>query len=163
MNKAFSVYLRNLVFGVEDGLVSTVGFLVGVSAGGFNKEGIILGGIVLVFVEAFSMGVGSFLSESSAEEFEGERKKVASRSIAGALIMFLSYVVAGFWVLLPFLFFEDFKSAIFSVIFALIALVLLGAIGAKIARVSILKRVARMIIFGGLAIGLGIFVGKMAG
>lgn len=163
MIKTYPVYVRNLVFGVEDGLVSTVGFLAGVSAGGIDKDSIILGGIVLIFVEAFSMGVGSFLSESSTEEFEGEKKMVAFRSVSGGIIMFFSYVFAGFLVLLPFLIFDGLKSTIYSVCLALVALAVLGLVGARLARVSLIKRVLRMIIFGGFAITIGIIVGILIG
>jgi len=63
------VYLRNFVFGVEDSLVSTVGLLSGIAAAGVAQKDILVSGVVLIFVEAFSMAVGSFLSEEFAEEY----------------------------------------------------------------------------------------------
>ncbi len=70
MVKTTELYLRNIIFGISDSLVSTVGLLAGIDAAGTPRQAILLTGIVYAFVEAFSMAVGSFLSEQSAEEYE---------------------------------------------------------------------------------------------
>jgi hypothetical protein len=44
-------YLRNFIFGVEDSLVSTVGLLAGVAAGGVSSAAILTTGLVLIVVE----------------------------------------------------------------------------------------------------------------
>ena len=68
-NKLSSVsYFRNFIFGVEDSLVSTVGLLSGIAIADVPGHTIFLTGVVLIFVEAFSMAAGTFLSEYSAEE-----------------------------------------------------------------------------------------------
>jgi VIT1/CCC1 family predicted Fe2+/Mn2+ transporter len=159
MSKPLPMYLRNLVFGVEDGLVSTVGFLAGISAGSLDKSSLILSGLVLILVEAFSMGVGSFLSESSAEDAEKGEKKGYILSMRGGLIMFFSYIFAGLWILLPYIFTQGITGIVTSVLFAFLALSVLGLVSAKITSQRPLKRIIRMIIAGGLAILLGISVG----
>lgn len=65
--------VRDIVFGLQDGLVSTVGVLTGIAAGTNNHFVIILSGFVLIMVEALSMGVGSFLS-AQAERDVAKRK-----------------------------------------------------------------------------------------
>ena len=67
--KNIILFMRNFVFGAEDSLVSTVGLLAGVATAGVLQKEIIISGVVLIFVEAFSMSVGSFLSERTTEEF----------------------------------------------------------------------------------------------
>ena len=67
MSKAARVsYVRSFAFGVEDGLVSTVGLLAGVSTADVSRRDILITGAILIVVEAFSMATGSFLSESEA-------------------------------------------------------------------------------------------------
>ncbi len=61
-------YLRNFIFGVEDSLVSTVGLLAGVAAAEISAQAILTTGLVLIVVEGFSMGIGSFLTEETTEE-----------------------------------------------------------------------------------------------
>ena len=60
--------IRELVFGLEDSLVSTLGVVVGIGAGTDDPGVVILSGIVLVVVEALSMSAGSFLSSKSHRE-----------------------------------------------------------------------------------------------
>src|SRR3989338_44415 len=84
-------FLRTFVFGVEDSLVSTVGLLSGIAIAGVPQKAILVSGVVLVSVEAFSMAVGSFLSEQSAEEFLEKKEVSPSNSIANGLLMFVSY------------------------------------------------------------------------
>ena len=60
--------IRELVFGLEDSLVSTLGVVVGVAAGTADAKVVILSGVVLVIVEALSMAGGSFLSSKSHRE-----------------------------------------------------------------------------------------------
>lgn len=57
--------IRDLIFGLEDSLVSTLGVVIGVAAGTADRSVVILSGLVLVAVEAISMAAGSFLSSKS--------------------------------------------------------------------------------------------------
>ncbi|MBI5530399.1 MAG: VIT1/CCC1 transporter family protein [Candidatus Doudnabacteria bacterium] len=65
--------LKEVVFGMEDGMVSTLGSITGIAVGSGNHFTIILAGIVIIAVESISMGIGSYLSNRSQEEVE-ERK-----------------------------------------------------------------------------------------
>ncbi len=65
--------IRDIVFGLEDGLVSTVGVLTGIAGGTNDRFVVILSGFVLVIVEALSMGVGSFLSAESESDLQKRR------------------------------------------------------------------------------------------
>lgn len=160
-------YLRNFIFGVEDGLVSTVGLLSGIAAVNVPRETIILTGMVLIFVEAFSMAMGSFLSESSAEEYEertnGDSKNIFRRSFFDGLIMFFSYFAAGLIPLLPYIVTSGDAALPISVGCSLSALLLLGVLSGRISRVSIARSALRMTIIGGLAISVGILVGSAIG
>lgn len=156
-------YLRNFVFGVEDSLVSTAGLLSGIAVAGIAPREIFLTGVILIFVEAFSMAVGSFLSEYSAEEYLHERKPF-HRSLIDGIVMFVSYLVSGLIPLAPYIFAEDANSAFqYSIFFSLAALALLGILSAKISRQSIWKSAFRMLLVGGLAIIAGILIGQFAG
>jgi vacuolar iron transporter family protein len=61
--------MRQLVFGLEDGIVSTTGAVVGIAAGSQNAQVVILSGTVLILVEALSMAAGEYLSSKSQREF----------------------------------------------------------------------------------------------
>lgn len=67
--------IRDIVFGLEDGLVSTLGVLTGIASGTNDHFVVILSGFVLVIVEALSMGVGSFLSSQSERDMQQRQYK----------------------------------------------------------------------------------------
>ena len=61
--------LRDGVFGVQDGLVSTVGVLTGVAAGTGDGRIVAITGLVVIAVESLSMAAGSYLSSKSNREY----------------------------------------------------------------------------------------------
>lgn len=65
--------LKEVVFGMEDGMVSTLGSITGIAVGSGNHATVLLAGTVIIAVESISMGIGSYLSNKSEEELE-ERK-----------------------------------------------------------------------------------------
>ncbi|MBI2630994.1 VIT1/CCC1 transporter family protein [Candidatus Nomurabacteria bacterium] len=75
----FMNVLAEVVFGVEDGMVSTLGSIVGIAIGSQNHFIVILAGTVIISVESISMGIGSYLSNLSAEEMD--RRKIEEEKI----------------------------------------------------------------------------------
>ena len=153
-------YIRNFFFGVEDSLVSTVGFVSGIAAAGVRTSTLVLTGIVLIFVEAFSMAVGSFLSDTSAREFASRHEVSEIPSIRGGLIMFFSYFGSGIVVLAPYLWMGNGNAFIWSVVLSLGALFLLGLLGGGMCGLPPFRRGIRMVVTGGGAIVIGVLVGK---
>lgn len=157
----FALYVRSFVFGVEDSLVSTTGLLSGVAVAGVPKATIFLTGLVLIFVEAFSMGVGSFLSEQSAQEFISKKNTAPTKTIQAGAIMFFSYFAAGFIPLTPYIIFETAFAFWLAIIFALVALFLLGSVSARFFGTNILRTGLRMLLVGGGAVIIGVVVGQL--
>lgn len=153
--------MRNFFFGVEDGLVSTVGFLSGVAAAGIDRGTIFLTGIVLILVEAFSMAAGSFISEYSAEEYAERKEPPIRNPLRDGVIMFFSYLLAGLVPLAPYLVMPAALGFWLSVAFSLTVLAILGAIGAKISGVKTARNIFRVVVVGGAAVIIGIIVGRI--
>jgi len=87
MNERVIRYMRQLIFGLEDSLVSTFGAVTGVAAGSGDSYVVILTGMVIIFVESLSMGVGAYLSSKSEneviEEVGRKEKELISKDIEG--------------------------------------------------------------------------------
>lgn len=160
-SKTFILYVRNFIFGAEDSLVSTVGLLAGVVSAGVAQREIVISGIVLICVEAFSMSVGSFLSERTTEESSPNYKEEESNSLLAAIIMFVSYLACGLVPLFPYLITDVKRALSWSIVASLLALFALGFTSAKILKTKVLKSSLRMMVIGGLAIGLGVVVGMI--
>lgn len=161
MGKNVAMYLRNVVFGITDSLVSTVGLLSGIDVSGNSRQIIILTGIVYAFVEAFSMAVGSFLSEESAEEYESQQEVSDGKPFVAGFIMFLSFILASFIPIVPYLLFTLSSAIWLSIGFSLVALFGVAIVSAKMANVSVVKRSLKMVFLGGAAIIVGVIVGKV--
>lgn len=73
--------IRELIFGLEDGLVSTLGAVVGVAAGTSDGKLVVLTGAVVIVVESLSMGAGSYLSSKSHREFLEKKIRDEKREI----------------------------------------------------------------------------------
>lgn len=65
---SFADVLKEIVFGMEDGMVSTLGSITGIAIGSGNISIVLLAGVVIISVEAISMGIGSYVSNVSEEE-----------------------------------------------------------------------------------------------
>lgn len=161
MDKDRAMYVRNFTFGVEDSLVSTVGLLSGVAAADVPQKTILLIGFVLILVEAFSMAVGSFISESSAEMYLKHATSPPRESRTAGLIMLFSYFIAGFIPLLPYVILPVKLAFGVSILASLTALFLLGVFGGKIAKVNGTRNGLRILIIGGAAVAIGVIAGKL--
>lgn len=161
--KKYSLVIRNFTFGVEDSLVSTVGLLAGIAFAGVESEAIILTGIVLIFVEAFSMGIGSLLSEQSVEKYEEKKEVSLSKPAFAAAIMFFSYVIAGLIPLAPYILTFGSNAVWWSIGLTLVSLFLLGIVNAHLFKVRVWKDGLLTLVMGSLAVAVGIAVGQIAG
>ncbi|SRR3989344_3122360 len=156
LRKINADYLRNLLFGAEDSLVSTVGVLFGLSSSpDYNSRLLILAGITLIAVEALSMGVGSYLSEVEVHETKDGRKHIDSPIIDG-IIMLISYLIFGVITLAPYLLFPISVAKYFSVVITLGFLFIVGYLPTENIRSGI-----RMLVTAGLAICVGFLVANI--
>lgn len=62
-------YIRQFIFGTEDGLIGNLGLITGISVATLNPSIIILSGVALMLTQAVSMGAGVYLSVKSQEEY----------------------------------------------------------------------------------------------
>jgi vacuolar iron transporter family protein len=77
------IRLREFVFGIQDGLISTVGLLSGVSAATRDHRIVVLTGLAAAFTGGISMAAGSYLSaQTERDVFEKElldQERLAAR------------------------------------------------------------------------------------
>lgn len=60
--------IREIVFGIEDGMVSTLGAVTGIAVGSQDHFTVVLAGMVIISVESISMGIGSYISNLSESD-----------------------------------------------------------------------------------------------
>jgi VIT1/CCC1 family predicted Fe2+/Mn2+ transporter len=77
----FSVLLREAIFGINDGLVSTIGLVSGEVLAGQPRSAIIIAGMSAVGAAVVSMSVGSYLATSSQNDWTDQQVKVQQSDI----------------------------------------------------------------------------------
>lgn len=153
-------YLRSGIFGIQDGLVSTTGVVVGISTGIEDKAIIILASLVAVTVEASSMAAGQYSSEKAVHQMDKTGKHTDSL-IIGALIMFLGYFLGGIVPIIPTILFNQPEARNIAIISAFIGLFILGYIKGQIVEHKPFRSAIELFIIGAIATLVGLLVGHL--
>jgi VIT1/CCC1 family predicted Fe2+/Mn2+ transporter len=98
-------YVRELVYGANDGIITTFAVVAGVAGGGLSASVVLICGVANLLADGLSMAVGNYLSIRSHEsvlEAEG-RPEEESFPARHALATFAAFVAAGVLPLLPYL------------------------------------------------------------
>lgn len=101
----FRHYLRDIVYGANDGIITTFAVVAGVTGGALSAQTIIVVGAANLFADGLSMGVGNYLSIRSHESARAALdlpEEEASPARHGAMT-FAAFAVAGVVPLLPYL------------------------------------------------------------
>ncbi|EFJ05911.1 hypothetical protein SELMODRAFT_26881, partial [Selaginella moellendorffii] len=166
-------WLRALVLGANDGLVSIASLLLGVSAGNSNERSIILSGIAGLIAGACSMAVGEFVSVSSQRdtevaEIERERRQHAAgvhareelgidvdalaRPWQAAAVSAVAFTTGGAVPLLAAGFVEAYRWRLAAIgLSTSMGLAAFGACGARLGKAPILAASTRVTVGGWIA------------
>ena len=153
-------YLRSLMFGLQDGIVSTTGAVVGISTGINNKEIIILAALVAVTVEASSMAAGQYSSEKAVHQMDKSGKHSDNLYI-GALIMFIAYLIGGAFSIIPILIFNQSIGRILAIVSAFAGLFIIGYIKGYIVEHKPLRSAIELFAIGSITTLIGVIVGYL--
>ena len=151
-------YLRSGLFGIQDGLVSTTGVVVGISIGIEQKAIIILAAFVAVTVEATSMAAGQYSSEKAVHQMDKTGKHTDSL-ILGASIMFFGYLLGGIVPIIPTILFAQPQARIVSIAASFVGLFIVGYIKGYIVEHKPLRSAVELFIIGAIATAIGLTVG----
>jgi VIT1/CCC1 family predicted Fe2+/Mn2+ transporter len=98
-------YLRDLVYGANDGIITTFAVVAGVSGGNLSVRAVLVVGVANLLADGLSMGVGNYLgikSDESARRAERLPPREEHPARHGAAT-FLAFALAGGIPLLPYL------------------------------------------------------------
>ena len=160
--------VRAGVFGVQDGIVSTFGLVMGVAGAQVSPEAVLIAGIAGAVSGAVSMGAGEYVSVKVQRELLEARGHgrdgggVVSPSRA-ALANSGLFVLGAAFPLLPFLFLVGLPAVATSTVLSVTALFVAGALLTRWTKRSPVASGMRMLIIGGGAGVLGYLVGSLLG
>ena len=98
-------YLRDIVYGAIDGIVTTFAVVAGVTGGSLSSRAVLIVGIANLFADGLSMGVGNYLSIRSHESMRAAQalpEEEASPARHG-IATWAAFALAGAVPLIPYL------------------------------------------------------------
>ena len=123
-------YIRDVVYGANDGLITTFAVVAGVVGGGLSARAMLIIGAANLVADGLSMGVGNYLSiraNESALAAQNKPEEEANPARHG-LATLLSFVVAGAVPLAPFAFGLAAHGFAWSVVLTFAMLFTVGAL-----------------------------------
>ena len=153
-------YLRSLMFGLQDGIVSTTGVVVGISTGISDKAIIVLAALVAVTVEASSMAAGQYSSEKAVHQMDKSGKHTDNLYV-GAFIMFLAYLIGGSFSIIPILMFDQPVARFIAIVSAFIGLFIIGYLKGYLVEHKPFRSAIELFTIGSITTVVGIIVGYL--
>ncbi|ELZ57335.1 VIT1/CCC1 transporter family protein, partial [Haloferax sp. ATCC BAA-646] len=100
-------YLPELIYGANDGIVTTFAVVAGVAGASLSPSIVIVLGFANLFADGFSMGMSNYLSERSEEDYhdargDGHARTDGKTPVRTAAATFAAFIVAGWTPLFPY-------------------------------------------------------------
>jgi VIT1/CCC1 family predicted Fe2+/Mn2+ transporter len=168
-------YVRDLVYGATDGIITTFAVVAGVAGAALSTRIVVILGLANLLADGFSMAAGNFLSVRSAaavdrnerterEHSPAERETAGDRhqAMRHALATFVAFVVAGAVplaaYLVPAITMDRF---VVTVVLTLATLFVVGAGRSTVTRGAWWREGAEMLVVGALAAAVAYGVGRL--
>ena len=159
--------IRAAVFGIQDGIVSTLGIVMGVAGAQLAGEAIVIAGIAGLASGAMSMAAGEYVSVQTQRELlalgtvlsDDENVNPLKAAAANGGL----FIGGGFVPLMPFLLGTGLAAISASILLSILALYVTGAVLTRLTKRSPVKSGMRMLIIGGGAGVIGYLVGTVFG
>jgi VIT1/CCC1 family predicted Fe2+/Mn2+ transporter len=132
-------YVRELIYGANDGIITTFAVVAGVAGGGLSVRVVLIIGAANLFADGLSMAVGNYLSIRSHESVleTQDLPEEEAFPIRHASATFLAFVVAGSLPLMPYMVpAVTFNRFALSISMTFLSMFIVGASRALIANVQ---------------------------
>jgi VIT1/CCC1 family predicted Fe2+/Mn2+ transporter len=157
-------YVRELIYGANDGIITTFAVVAGVAGGGLSLRVVLILGAANLLADGVSMAAGNYLSIRSHESVLAalELPEEETAPLRHAAATFLAFVGAGAVPLVPYML-PDFPVDRFaaSIACTLVAMFAVGASRALIARVRWWTAGVEMLALGAVVAALAYGSGKL--
>jgi VIT1/CCC1 family predicted Fe2+/Mn2+ transporter len=161
-------YIRDIVYGANDGLITTFAVVSGVAGGALTQVAVLVVGAANLAADGVSMGVGNLLAiraEERAREADGLPELEAYPWKHG-LATLLAFVIAGAIPLVPYVLpIDTNRRLVTSTVLTFVGLFVLGALRAVITRDRWWRTGLETLLLGGVvavtAYGAGLLMAAM--
>jgi len=163
-------YLPDLVYGANDGIITTFAVVAGVAGGALSRKVVLVIGVANLLADGLSMAAGNYQAIRSREGVLRTQNlpEEESQPVRHAFATFVAFVVAGAVPLLPYVWLggtkRDFQVAI---VLTLAALTMVGVLRATVTDGRWVRGALEMCALGGVvaavAYACGLLIARVAG
>lgn len=128
-------YIRDLVYGANDGVITTFAVVAGVTGGTLNPVAVLVLGVANLLADGLSMGVGNYLGIRSDERVREAQQLPEQEAfpIRHGLATFVAFVIAGAVPLVPYVLSGAGTNRFaWSTVLSLVVLFTIGAARARV-------------------------------
>lgn len=169
--EAAGPFLRDIVFGVHDALLTNMGIVTGFVTALQDNHLILIAALIDVIISAFAMAFGTYLAKTSETEYLKEQLKVEAHEdlqsilaqpIPAAIVMWFSYVISGLIPLIPFMLGLPVGLSVrIAVSLTLIVFFVVGLFKGLITKGNVWKSGLQFLAFGTFAALIGYLIGMV--
>lgn len=156
-------HIGDMVFGANDGIVTTFAVVSGVTGAALSPRIIIILGLANLLADGFAMGAGNYLGMRSEQEYKnnttGAAREGPVHAFGHGAAIFLAFVLAGSVPLLPFLFAPRGDLFLLSCLATGTALFVVGSLRTFVTRARWFVSGLEMLLIGSLAATAAYLVG----
>ena len=149
-------YVRELVYGANDGIITTFAVVAGVAGGGLQPATVLIIGAANLVADGLSMGVGNYLSIRAHESVLAAQAlpEQEASPFRHGLATFTAFVAAGFVPLASYIFeWEPMDRFHASTVLTMLALFSVGALRSMISDASWWRAGIEMLALGAIVAG----------
>lgn len=161
--KRSKLYIKDMVYGANDGIITTFAVVAGVTGGGLSVDVALTIGVASLFADGFSMAASDYLgsrSEEATRKNEGLASVSERNAVSAAILTFVAFVTAGAIPLVPYLVVShDQPLFAYAASATAVGLAGVGVLRALVSRRSIAASTLEMLAIGGVAAVLAYIVG----
>jgi VIT1/CCC1 family predicted Fe2+/Mn2+ transporter len=158
-------HIGDLVFGANDGIVTTFAVVSGVTGAALSPRVIIILGLANLLADGIAMGAGNYLGMRSEQEYQKSLKGTVDEgrlhAIGHGAAIFLAFFLAGSIPLLPFVFLPADNVFLSSCIATGFALFVVGSLRTLVTRARWFISGLEMLLVGSLAAAAAYAVGHV--
>lgn len=155
-----ATYLGDSVFAASDGIITTFAVVSGVSGASLSSSVVLILGFANLLADGLSMAFGNYMNIKSQIEYEKAlgKKVVIKSPLKHGAVTYISFVVAGFLPMIPYIFNLGNKF-LYSIIIVGLSLFFVGALRSIFTHKNFLKGGAELLLLGGLTAVFAYFTG----
>jgi VIT1/CCC1 family predicted Fe2+/Mn2+ transporter len=162
-------FLGDIVLGINDGLVSILGFVAGAYGAIENNLLVFITGVAATVAAALSMGAAVYLARKSEKELKRDHVNTTIPAVKAGFATAIAFILFSLFPLLPYILISGFSAFVTSIILTLFALFAAGALKTLITReyekwfIRGLEMMAIGAITALISYGVGLWISSVTG